>query len=103
MDGCTFGDDFVDFNAQVRHQPLEFDAVVLVVEAEGGNTDDVDGRLFGFAFGQFPFLAGFLDVVLNDLFEGAIGCLQLVDAIMVHVGKHHVALGIHLSAIDKIL
>ena len=67
---------------------------MVVVETEGGDSENVGGRFLGFAFREFAFFLGFGNVEPNDLLEGAIGRLQLVDAIVIDIGQHHVALGI---------
>ena len=55
---------------ELGHQGAQFPVVVNVVEAQGGEADDVDGRLFGFALRQGALLAGFFDVELNNLLQG---------------------------------
>ncbi len=73
------------------------------MKGEGGNADNIDGRLGRFFEGKGAFFAGFFDVEADDLVQGAIGGLQFIHAVVIHIGQEHITLGIQLSTFHEVL
>mmetsp|Transcript_134970 Transcript_134970/g.430963 ORF Transcript_134970/g.430963 Transcript_134970/m.430963 type:complete len:587 (-) Transcript_134970:579-2339(-) len=101
VDTRPLGNHNVRLDAHVAQHALQLAAVVRVVEAQREGADDI-GRWFLGLLHRHAGILCLFHVELDDLRQGPVRCLVLVEAIVVHIGEQHVAGGRLRSALDKV-